>query len=120
MKRRFFARSMEDEGLFEKFTSRLDVVIKTIHSCEGNGGICGSMVYYEDTQEITDTETAKLNWVKEKALALALDTKYGALTNNKQRQFYLLEIYGYNSGDALEIIEYLAMMKKLAEGKTHE
>jgi hypothetical protein len=108
---------MEDEGLFEKFTSRIDVVVKTIHSCEGNGSICGSMVYYEDTQELAESERVKLNWIKEKALSLALDIKYGVLTNNKQRQFYLLETYGYNSIDALDIVEYLAMMKKTAEGK---
>jgi hypothetical protein len=116
MKRKFFHRTIEDDDLFERFTSRLDIVIKHMHTEAGSEHGPGSMVYYEDLPEITSKEKVKLNWIKDKAIALALDEVYQKLSNAKQRQFYLLETYGYCSADSVEIMEYLGMMKKLAEG----
>ena len=117
MKRHFFARTLEDEGLYEKFTSRIEVVIKAQHTIEGNSGTIGTMVYYEDLSEITSKEKVKLAWIKDKAIKLVLDEKYQKLSNATQRKFYLLETYGYCSTDSADIIEYLALLKKLAEEK---
>ena len=114
MKRISFASSQVGEVDFEKFTCKIDIAVKHMHTFEGNGGIASTMVYYEDLTEITTKEKVKLTWIKEKALALALDEKYQKLSNAKQRTFYLLETYGYCSADSADIIEYLGMIKKLA------
>lgn len=114
MKRQFFNRTVPDDVSFEKLTVRNDVVTRHIHSVDGKEYGCGTMVYYEDLTEITTKEKMKLTWIKDKALSLALDEKYQKLSNAKQRTFYLLETYGYCSADSGDIIEYLAMIKKLA------
>ena len=114
MKRISFTSTQVGEVDFEKFTCRVDISVKHIHTFEGNGGIASTMVYYEDLTEITTKEKMKLAWIREKAIALALDEKYQKLSNATQRKFYLLETYGYCSTDSADIIEYLGMMKKLA------
>ena len=116
MKRIFFPRKTQDDE-YESFTNDETHLIKHQDTIEGNGNVIGTMIYYEVTDTLMVKEKSRVNWIKEKTQSLALDNKFSALTNNTQRKFYLLENYGYNSVDALDIIEYLAMMKKLAEGK---
>lgn len=117
MKRKSFPFGDKGDSDLEKFTNDQNHLVKFIHTSEGNGGAWQTVLYYEDTTQLIQVEKTKLTWIKEKAIELALDTKYQALSNNTQRKFYLLETYNYNSVDAMDIIEYVAMMKKLQEGK---
>jgi hypothetical protein len=113
MDRREFKYGAEGAKELFRFTEREDVSVHFVHTVMGDSGYMLTVVYYNFTGDLTKKEECKLTWIREKALSIATDEKFLALTNHKQRQFYLLERYQINSVDALDIIDYLAMLKKI-------
>lgn len=114
MNRICFPFTLAGDTDLHKFTSKPEVIIRKIATVIGNGGFYETVIYYDNLGDITAKDNAHLNWIKEKSLHVMADKKFEILLNNKQRQFYLLEKWGINSVDALDIIEYLNMCKKIA------
>ena len=102
---------------FKAFTEQPEVSIIKVETVDGDCQYV-TVVYYEYSGDLTQTEHTRLAWIKEKAQTVSEDKDFEKLSNMKQREFYLLEKYTLNSADARDVVEYLNMRNKLINTPT--
>lgn len=111
MQRRVFpAHTTEGKDPFQTFTEQEDINVLKVSEYAS-----GTMVYFEMKEHISAVEKEHLTWVQRNAPAIEANNDFSKLTNKRQRELYLLEQYSLNSADAGDVIEYLAMKKKVVE-----
>jgi hypothetical protein len=111
MQRRVFpGHTTEGKDPFQTFTEQEDINVVKVSEYAS-----GTMVYFELKAHLLTEEITNLSRVKNSASRIEGDVPFSKLTNKRQRELYLLEQYSLNSADAGDVIEYLAMKKKVNE-----
>jgi hypothetical protein len=95
---------------FQKFTEQEDIAVVRVDEAAN-----GTVVFFEMKEHLLSDEMFKLNFIQKTVPPIEADPGFAKLTNKRQRELYLFEQYSLNSADASDVIEYIAMKKKVSE-----